>query len=177
MDIRLILKAAEFAAHKHKDQRRKDAAASPYINHPIKVAKVISETGGVDDSVVLAAALLHDTIEDTQTSPEELEHEFGPAVRRIVEEVTDDDTLPKQRRKDLQIEHAKHLSPGATLVKLGDKICNVMDIIEHPPAGWSKERRIEYIQWAVQVVANCPSVNAALEANFAAVSRRALAEI
>src|SRR3954468_11522034 len=98
-----ILKALHFAAKKHRDQRRKDVEALPYINHPIEVAELLARIGNVDDPVTLQGAILHDTIEDTKTAPEELEEMFGPEVRRVVEEVTDDKSLPKAERKRLQI--------------------------------------------------------------------------
>ena len=123
----LILKAAHFAAQKHRDQRRKDKHASPYIIHPISVALEIAQTGGVDDPEILAAALLHDTIEDTETTSEELKEQFGKQVCKYVLEVTDDKSLLKDERKEKQIEHAETLSKGAVLIKLGDKISNVTD--------------------------------------------------
>ena len=113
MNDQLILKAAHFAAVKHRKQKRKDIDKTPYINHPISVAMIISEIGGIDDPEVLAAAILHDTIEDTETSPDDLEDKFGEQVRTFVEEVTDDKNLPKAVRKQRQIEHAKGLSDGA----------------------------------------------------------------
>ncbi|MDA1073923.1 MAG: HD domain-containing protein [Proteobacteria bacterium] len=177
MSTELILKAAAFAAHKHKDQRRKGAEASPYINHPIGVAKVIAEIGGVDDANVIAAALLHDTLEDTQTSSAELEQAFGSQVTAIVQAVTDDKTLAKHRRKELQIEHAAHLSSEAALVKIADKICNVGDMIDSPPKGWSIERRTEYIEWAMRVVGNCANANPALKAHFDALAVMALRSV
>lgn len=165
----LILKAAHFAAMKHRDQRRKDHVSSPYINHPIAVALLLAEIGKVKDPEVIAAALLHDTIEDTDTSPLELETEFGLRVRGIVEEVTDDKSLKKADRKRLQIEHAAELSTAAALVKLGDKIANVSDMTMAPPAGWDLNRRREYLDWAGEVISNCPKVNSALESRFAQV--------
>ncbi|MCI0667246.1 MAG: HD domain-containing protein [Methylococcaceae bacterium] len=167
MNQTLILKAAHFAAMKHRDQRRKDHASSPYINHPIAVALLLAETGQVEDPEVIAAALLHDTIEDTDTRPEELEATFGARVRGIVEEVTDDKSLMKVERKRRQIEHASQLTSGAALVKLGDKISNVTDITNSPPAGWDLIRRREYLDWADAVISNCPKVNQALENRFA----------
>jgi guanosine-3',5'-bis(diphosphate) 3'-pyrophosphohydrolase len=169
MNETLILKAAHFAAVKHRDQRRKDHASSPYINHPIAVALLLAEIGQVDDPEVIAAALLHDTIEDTDTSPEELEAAFGARVRGIVEEVSDDKSLRKIDRKRRQIEHAAQLSRAATLIKLGDKISNVTDITNAPPAGWEINRRREYLDWAAAVISNCPKVNRALEIRFAKV--------
>lgn len=168
-----LLTASTFAARKHRDQRRKDAEASPYINHPIEVAEILARIAGVDDVTVLQAALLHDTVEDTQTSPEELEREFGSAVRKLVEEVTDDKTLPKPERKRLQIEHAPHLSPRAKLLKLADKICNVRDVTHSPPKDWDERRRVEYFDWAAKVMAGYRRTNRALERHFDALLREA----
>ena len=151
-DLALLFRALAFAAHKHRDQRRKDAQASPYINHPIALAQVLTGEGGVTDIEVLAAALLHDTIEDTATTGEELEREFGGRIAAIVAEVTDDTGLPKAERKRLQIEHAARLSDGAKLVKLADKICNLRDVAERPPAKWDMQRRREYFEWAKRVI-------------------------
>ena len=151
---------------KHSQQRRKDKDASPYINHPISVAFIILKIGGIDDPAVLAAALLHDTIEDTETSPEELENKFGKQIRSLVEEVTDNKSLSKDERKRIQLEHAKTLSQGGVLIKLGDKISNVKDIIENPPPSWNIERRLEYLNWAEAVINNCPKVNINLENHF-----------
>jgi GTP diphosphokinase / guanosine-3',5'-bis(diphosphate) 3'-diphosphatase len=151
-DLALLLKALSFAAHKHRDQRRKDAEASPYINHPIALAEVLAGEGGITDLEVLAAALLHDTIEDTATTLEELREHFGGRIAGMVAEVTDDKELPKTERKRLQIEHAAGISPGAKLVKLADKICNLRDVAGRPPANWDLERRREYFEWAKQVI-------------------------
>ena len=151
-DLALLFRALAFAAHKHRDQRRKDAEASPYINHPIALAQVLAAEGGVTDIEVLAAALLHDTIEDTDTTGEELEREFGGRIAAMVAEVTDDTALPKVDRKRLQVEHAGRLSEGAKLVKLADKICNLRDVAARPPAKWDLQRRQEYFEWAKQVI-------------------------
>lgn len=158
-----LLKALHFAAFKHRDQRRKDVEASPYINHPIEVAELLARVGGVNDPVTLQGAILHDTIEDTKTTPEELEAEFGPEVRRVVDEVTDDKRLPKAERKRLQIEHAPHLSERARQVKLADKIANVRSVTQEPPAGWSLARRQDYLDWTEQVVAGLRGCNPPLE--------------
>ena len=161
-----ILRAIDFAARKHRDQRRKDEESSPYINHPISVSLLLAEIGGVSDPETLAAAILHDTLEDTLTTPDELEAAFGGRVRRIVEEVTDDKSLAKAERKRRQIEHARSLSPEAVLIKLGDKIANVLDVTHSPPADWSLERRQEYLDWAEAVIKNCPPTNTVLESHF-----------
>lgn len=151
-EFALLVRALAFAAHKHKDQRRKDADASPYINHPIALADVLVNEGGVTDIEVVCGALLHDTLEDTETTPEELDAAFGPAIRRFVEEVTDNKLLPKADRKRLQVEHAPALSLKAKQIKLADKICNLRDVASNPPADWSNERRQEYFDWAKAVV-------------------------
>jgi guanosine-3',5'-bis(diphosphate) 3'-pyrophosphohydrolase len=165
-ELALLLKALAFAAHKHRDQRRKDAEASPYINHPIALADVLVNEGGVTDYEVLCAALLHDTVEDTATTHQELVDAFGTRIARIVAEVTDDKDLPKHERKRLQIEHAPHLSGEAKLVKLADKICNLRDVVERPPAKWDLARRREYFDWAKQVVDGLRGAHARLEAAF-----------
>lgn len=164
--IAVVLAASAFAAHKHRDQRRKGADASPYINHPIAVANVLANEAGITDPTILAAALLHDTIEDTATTPEELEIEFGAKIASVVAEVTDDKALPKQERKRLQIEHAATLSVEAKLVKLADKICNVRDMSHSPPVNWSFERKAEYFTWAKQVVDAMRGVSPVLESLF-----------
>jgi guanosine-3',5'-bis(diphosphate) 3'-pyrophosphohydrolase len=165
-DLGLILQAVQFAAHKHKDQRRKDAKATPYINHPIALAEVLHTDGGVRDPVVIAAALLHDTIEDTETTYDELRGAFGPEVADVVVELTDVKFLAKESRKRLQIEKAGHASDRARLVKLADKICNLRDILASPPAGWPMQRRQKYFDWAKEVVDQVRGVNPKLERVF-----------
>src|SRR5262245_48472453 len=167
MTFTRLLRAIDFAADKHRAQRRKSAEGVPYINHPIYVARLLAEVGGIEDEDVLVAAVLHDTVEDTATTPAELEAAFGPQVRALVAEVTDDKSLPKAERKRLQIVHAPTMSPGAAAIKLADKIANVGDISHNPPADWSIERVREYLNWAEQVVSKLPKVNPALEARFA----------
>jgi GTP diphosphokinase / guanosine-3',5'-bis(diphosphate) 3'-diphosphatase len=162
----LLLRALSFAADRHRNQRRKDRFGSPYINHVIAVADLLANTGGVTDPVVLAAAILHDTVEDVGVTFDELEAAFGAEVRGIVGEVTDDKTLPKPLRKQLQIDHAPGLSARAKLVKLADKIANVQDVIERPPVFWPRERREEYLTWSEAVVAGCRETNDALERLF-----------
>ena len=171
--LKLLFRALDFAARKHRDQRRKDRAASPYINHPIALARVLTLEGGISDPRVLAAALLHDTIEDTRTSYPELKAAFGPRVAKTVLEVTDNKRLRRHTRKRLQVEHAATLSRDAKLVKLADKICNLRDLGIHPPVGWNKRRRRDYFDWAKQVIDGLRGTNRRLEAAFdAAYGRR-----
>lgn len=164
--IALIIRATGFAAHKHRDQKRKDKGASPYINHPIALAEVLWIEGQVRDPVVIAAALLHDTIEDTDTTLEELKGGFGQEIAEIVEEVTDIKFLKKRSRKMLQVARASRASLQAKLVKLADKICNLRDIVASPPVGWSVERKREYFDWAKTVVDQIRGTNARLERRF-----------
>ena len=162
----LIIDALDFAAHAHRDQRRKGTHPTPYISHPISLARILTVEGTILDPVVIAAALLHDTVEDCGVLPAELAQRFGQDVADVVAEVTDDKALPKARRKELQIEHAPHVSPRAKLVKLADKIANVRDIAQSPPADWSEERRHEYAQWAKRVVDGLRGTHTGLEDAF-----------
>lgn len=164
--VRNLLRAVRFAAQKHRDQRRKGVDASPYINHPIDVAELISRVGRVDDPAVLIAAVLHDTVEDTETTLEEVEREFGADVRNLVAEMTDDKSLPKAERKRLQVEYSPELSDRAKIIKIADKACNVWDIAHWPPQGWTAERKAEYLEWARRVVEGCRGTNEALEEYF-----------
>ncbi|MFV1993049.1 MAG: HD domain-containing protein [Acidiferrobacterales bacterium] len=165
-DTGLVLKALAFAAEKHRDQRRKGIEASPYINHPIDLANTLWHLGGVTDAVVIAAALLHDTIEDTNTTPDELQNLFGDQVKNIVLEVTDDQLLSPVLRKRMQVIKAPHKSHMAKLVKLADKICNIQDILHSPPAGWDLKRKQKYFDWAKEVVDGIRGTNSRLEQTF-----------
>ena len=168
----VLARAAAFAAERHQGQQRKDAARSPYITHPLALVDVLVSEAGVTDITVLCAALLHDVIEDTPTQPAELHAQFGAEVALVVMEVSDDKTLSTARRKQLQIEHAPRLSTAARLVKLADKICNLRDILDAPPADWSTARRLEYFVWAGQVIDGLRGVHDGLEAIFDAVHAR-----
>ena len=163
VDALALLKALKFSADKHRNQRRKDREASPYINHPIDVAELLLRVGEVTDSDIVVAAVLHDTIEDTATLPEEVELHFGGNVLSMVMEVTDDKSLSKEERKQLQISTAPHKSSGAKQIKLADKISNLRDITHSPPANWSLRRRIEYVDWSERVVQGLRGANPELE--------------
>lgn len=164
-----ILAALQFAAQKHSRQRRKDSEATPYINHPIAVAEVLATIGRVTDLVTLQTAILHDTLEDTATTPQELDEHFGQEVRLLVQELSDEKSLPKQERKRLQIQHAPHLSARAKQVKIADKICNLVDITATQPADWALPRKRDYLEWAERVVSGCRGCNRELERHFDAV--------
>lgn len=171
--IPLILKALEFASHRHRSQRRKGRREIPYINHPIQVASLLANEGGETDPILLTAAILHDVIEDTVDSVEEkkelmaeISAKFGEEILSVTMEVTDDKTLEKKERKQLQIEHALHISARAKKLKIADKITNLRDIIIDPPDWWTHYRIVEYLDWAEQVVNGMKGVNPELESLF-----------
>jgi GTP diphosphokinase / guanosine-3',5'-bis(diphosphate) 3'-diphosphatase len=168
----LVLRAAEFAADKHRKQRRKGKTKRPYIGHCIEVARILAETGKVDDADILAAAILHDTVEDTETTREELRQKFGPRIDDFVGQLTDDKTLDKNERKKVQVDRAPHLSPSAKLIAIADKISNVRYVANDPPRGWGRKRREKYFEWAERVVDAMGDVNAELDRAF----RTALSE-
>jgi len=165
-DLQLIFHALDFATRKHRPQRRKNVAADPYINHPIAVAHLLVQHG-ITDAKLIAAALLHDTVEDTATTQQELTTTFGADISAIVMEVSDDKSQPKAVRKQQQIDHAPHLSAEAKLVKLADKICNLYDVLYDPPCNWSVQRRQEYAAWTAQVVHRLGKCHVALEQYYA----------
>jgi guanosine-3',5'-bis(diphosphate) 3'-pyrophosphohydrolase len=161
-----LLAAATYAARQHSAQRRKGTRADPYINHPLQVAELIAQVGGHTELQTLMAAILHDTVEDTDAELEDIEREFGAEIAALVAEVTDDKSLPKSERKRLQVEHAPHLTPRAKVIKLADKLCNVTDIGADPPTWWEPERMLAYFDWADAVVAGLRGVNPALESLY-----------
>jgi GTP diphosphokinase / guanosine-3',5'-bis(diphosphate) 3'-diphosphatase len=165
-DLTRLLHAATFAGEKHRDQRRKDIQCAPYINHPLAVADVLARVGQLEDIELLIAAILHDTVEDTDTSFEELNTEFGTVISDLVAEVTDDKTLLKEQRKQMQIDKAPFKSDRAKQLKIADKICNVRDMSDDSPANWDRARKMQYFDWAVNVVAGCRGINSALEDLF-----------
>ncbi len=171
----LLLDAAAFAASRHVDQRRKHAGDEPYVNHVLQVAREISFTGGIDNAAVLAAAILHDVIEDSDTTAEQIAERFGASVAEMVVECTDDKDLPRKERRALQVEHAPNISPGAKLIKLADKLCNVRDIRTADDDVWSRKKRRKYIEWANEVVTALGQVNEALERAYWAESQASAA--
>lgn len=161
-----LARAYHFAATQHVDQRRRGHAAEPYLNHLTEVAALVAlATAGADPNLIIAA-VLHDTAEDTSATFDEIEERFGLDVASLVAEVTDDKSLPKQTRKDLQIEHARGASPRAQMLKIADKISNLRSLATSPPEDWSEDRVIEYSLWAAEVVAGCRDANAELAEKF-----------
>ena len=162
-----VLKAAERAAHWHAAQRRKGVAQEPYVNHLLEVARLVAEATNGSDPDLVAAALLHDAVEDQEVSRAAIAQEFGEDVAALVMEVTDDKTLPKQQRKRLQVEHAADKSPRAALLKLADKTSNLLAMAVSPPADWTIERRLDYVRWGREVVAGLKVDNPWLQERFA----------
>ncbi|HUS40754.1 MAG TPA: HD domain-containing protein [Pirellulales bacterium] len=165
-EMSCLLAAASFAAEKHRDQRRKDAEASPYINHPLAVAQLLAVDGAVVDIQLLSAALLHDTVEDTETSLEEVAERFGHETSMLVAEVTDDKSLRKEDRKRLQIENAPHKSDRAKMLKMADMTCNIRDVHSISPEQWDQDRKATYLNWAVKVADGCRGVHPKLDVLF-----------
>ncbi|PHS03172.1 MAG: phosphohydrolase [Blastopirellula sp.] len=169
-----LLHAIYFAAEKHKDQRRKNSAASPYINHPIEVAEHLNRVGKIVDEEILIAALLHDTIEDTNTTNQEIRESFGENILGLVLECTDDKSLEKSERKRLQILNAPKKSVGAKLIKISDKTCNLKSILLDPPVGWTVSRQLEYFQWASTVYDGLKGVNNPLDSEIETVLKNGI---
>lgn len=166
-ELIIVTKAAVRAAHWHSDQRRKGAAQEPYVNHLLEVASLVADATGGNDVNLVIAALLHDAIEDQEVSRASIVAEFGEDVATLVMEVTDDKTLPKARRKQLQVEHAPHKSPRAAMLKIADKTSNLAALASSPPADWPLQRRADYVRWARDVVAGLRVDNAFLRERFA----------
>jgi (p)ppGpp synthase/HD superfamily hydrolase len=166
-----IARALDFAARKHAHQRRKGLRAEPYINHLTEVALLLAEASDGTDPQLVMAGLLHDTIEDTETTRAELAGTFGEDVASLVAEVTDDTSLPRDERKKRQVQTAPSKSARARMIKLADKIANLHSIAESPPVGWSGRRKREYIAWAREVAAACGPTNERLEELFEQAAR------
>ena len=163
--MKKIIDAILFSAESHSGQVRKDGV-TPYVNHPLEVMHLLAHTGNVSDADILAAAVLHDVVEDTTVTAIEIANRFGERVCRIVMELTDDKTLTKEERKKEQLNGAEHLSSEARLIRISDKICNAYDILYAPPLDWKVERRIDYLKWAKDVIGKISGTNSELEKRF-----------
>ncbi len=161
-----LQKAIEFAIDAHKEQKRLDANQTDYIVHPMQVMEILRDQVGIVDEDILAAAVLHDVIEDTKYSYDDLISVFGKTIADYVDEVTDDKNLPKQKRKDIQIETMSAKSDGAKMIKIADKISNLISIFFTPPVEWNRERKLKYFDWAKEVVDAGRGVNEKLEKMF-----------
>jgi guanosine-3',5'-bis(diphosphate) 3'-pyrophosphohydrolase len=161
-----LLETIQFAAYKHRNQRRKDRNGTPYIHHPIEVCRVLWKTGSISDPDILKAALLHDVLEDTRTHPDEIKDRFGNDVLSFVQEVTYEKSKPRKVRKKEQVMTASEKSPGAKQIELADKICNIKDTLDNPPWFWNEKRKMAYIEWAAEVIEGLRGVNPDLEELF-----------
>lgn len=167
-----ILEAVAWAATLHDGQRRKGEAAEPYVVHVIDVARRLADVAPEDENLILAG-LLHDVVEDTAGTQDQIEARFGSDVAALVAEATDDKSLPKQKRKQLQVEHAPHKSARGAMLKIADKTSNLRALAESPPAGWDADRRAAYLEWAETVVFALPPAHPGLLAEFRAAARAA----
>jgi (p)ppGpp synthase/HD superfamily hydrolase len=174
-DLVLVSRAANYAARAHADQHRKGVAQEPYVNHLAEVALLLAEATGGADAALVAAGWLHDVVEDTEAELEEIEQQFGADVAALVAEATDDKSLPKAERKRLQILHMPEKSARAQLLKIADKTSNVRAVAASPPAGWSRQRLVDYVDWAEAVVARRATSNGLLDRVFAEAAERARA--
>lgn len=172
----LITRALDFAARAHVGHRRKGAAAEPYVNHLAEVAALLAKAAP-DDGVLIAAGLLHDTVEDTEVTVADIEAAFGADIAGVVAEVTDDKLLPKDERKRHQVSSAPGKSRRAKMLKLADKTSNLRALAESPPESWDLARRRDYVDWAIRVVVGCRGVDGFLEGEFDAASAAARAAL
>jgi GTP diphosphokinase / guanosine-3',5'-bis(diphosphate) 3'-diphosphatase len=161
-DTQRLLSAIRFAAERHRDDRRKGETAAPYINHPITVADQLAEQGLGDDIELLMAAVLHDVIEDTDATYDDLNRQFGSRVAGIVLEVSDDKTLEKEARRQKVVDSIGKKSREARLIKLSDLRANVHDIVHYPPK-WTVERKLNYLRWAERVAVAIAGTHPGLE--------------
>lgn len=175
--VRLVVLAADFAALRHEDQRRKGGRRAPYINHLAEVALLVAETHAGSNARLVAAAFLHDVVEDGHATAEEIENIFGEEIRALVEELTDDMSLPEDERKRRQVEEIAGKTAEARLLKLADKVSNVREMANDPPLDWPPEKRRRYAEWAVAVVdAGCRGLDAELEQVFDRAAAEVLAK-
>lgn len=163
--LSLYFNALAFSHTAHKRQRRKNKEATPYINHPVRVASILFNAGE-RDAVLLAAAVLHDVVEDCGIGKAQVAKKFGAEVADLVMEVTDDKTLDKQERKRLQVQHAPHLSVRGKKLKLADKIANLEDTLRDGPADWSLDRKLEYCDHSYAVYQGIRGQNRKLDRQF-----------
>jgi guanosine-3',5'-bis(diphosphate) 3'-pyrophosphohydrolase len=164
--LNLVIRAAYFAGEKHRLQRRSDVEQTPYINHPLELAHILTEEGGINCLDTICASLLHDTLEDTDTSSDELKKHFGDVIASIVMEVSNDMTLSSQQRRVYELEKVVSLSHKAKLVKIADKLANIRDVSTMPPMGWTREKKQDYFDFALEIINQIGSVSPRLHQIF-----------
>lgn len=171
-----LLETITYAIIKHDGQKRKDENAYPFIVHPIDVASILIKAG-VTDNDVLNAAILHDVVEDTSATYEEVKTKFGKSVADYVQEVSDDKSLSKLERKKAQIEHAKVISEGAKLIKLADKISNLTSLSNSVPKSWPAIWEKGYFAWAKLCTDNMSGLSEQLDAQLNTLYQNALSDL
>lgn len=172
-----LIRAIDFVARKHSLQRRKGSLREPYVNHVIEVSCLLAEACRGDDLTLIIGGVLHDTVEDTGTSVEELRNLFGDEVAELVEEVTDDRSLSRSTRRELQVRNARRKSERARMIKIADKTSNLRSLLFSPPQGWDRARKTEYAEWARTVVQECRGVSPELEGQFASTYKELLSSL
>ena len=170
--LEVFIDALAYAAQGHVSQRRKGCDDIPYINHPIKVVELLQKVGDETNIDLFSAALLHDILEDTSATEQEMRDKFGDSITNIVVEVTDDMSLSYDDRKKAQIRKAPHLTPDAKKIKIADKISNINDMLTLP-INWSNHRKRQYVEWSIKVVAGCRNINPLLDKAFDEVCGKA----
>ena len=150
-----LLQTLYFAAKAHKSQKRKGDGGVPYINHLIEVATLLSLEAGVTDIEVLQAAVLHDVLEDTPVTLDELNDVFGERVAGLIEAVTDDKSLSLEQRRQKQVDMISCASPEVKLIKLADHCSNIVCI----PDTWVANRVEQYKMWSFEVASKCFSIS------------------
>ncbi|EFO18322.1 hypothetical protein LOAG_10172 [Loa loa] len=161
--ISLIIEAVDLAARRHRQQRRKDAAQTPYVNHPIGVAYILTSEGQITDTTTIIAAILHDIVEHTKTTDEEIRKMFGDEIADIVKECTMVRSMKREARMKSELEKASKLSHKAKLVQLADKLNNIRDIERGTPLGWTKQHVTEYIIFAKDLLSKIRGIHGPLE--------------
>ncbi|KAM3718084.1 Guanosine-3',5'-bis(diphosphate) 3'-pyrophosphohydrolase MESH1 [Dirofilaria immitis] len=162
-DTSLIIKAVDLAARRHRQQRRKDAIQTPYVNHPIGVAYILTNEGQITDTATIIAAILHDIVEDTKTTDKEIRETFGDEVADIVKECTVVKSVKREIRMKSQLQKASELSHKAKLVQLADKLYNIRDIERCIPFGWTKQNVTEYVLFAKNLLSSIRGIHGPLE--------------
>jgi (p)ppGpp synthase/HD superfamily hydrolase len=132
----LIAEATLFAAKAHFGQTRNQNNQIPYIVHPLRVSYLLWNEGNINNAHLLVAALLHDVLEDTEVSRQEIFNKFGSSILTLVEELTD---KPKPTAQEEALSALK-MSKEAKTIKLADRTHNLRDLIDHPPKIWDFEK-------------------------------------
>jgi (p)ppGpp synthase/HD superfamily hydrolase len=155
VQIEKLFEALEYASKLHKDQRRKGNGGSPYVNHLIEVASLLSRVAEVTDHEVIIAAILHDVLEDTEAREGDIFDRFGGTVLAYVKHVTDDKLLSLEKRRIAQLKSIENSSSQIQLIKLADHCSNIASL----PPSWDRARLESYISWSHSIAVHCYSAS------------------